>query len=149
MDTTKHSAFSLVKDRTVTSDLLCCHLRMYVGKMWGISSKFRLLHNNFKVPHMDFKDYEILNTLPPQNGALDLSWKVLISLYMLDCRSPPGSVLPGDASVLCVPSCDLLLPHVSCHLVLHQNLGDKNRKKYYKDIQAPNHTLTAITNYKK
>lgn len=53
--------------------------------------------------------------------------KVLISLYMLDVRSPPGGVLPGDASVLCVPSCDLFLPHVSCHLILHQNLECRHR----------------------
>lgn len=38
-------------------------------------------------------------------------------------QQPPGSAVPGEASVLGIPSCDLLLPHVCCHLVLHHNLG--------------------------
>lgn len=57
---------------------------------------------------------------------------------MLDVTRPPGSVLPGDASVLCIPSCDLLLPHVSCHLVLHQNLDYSHKHEDISQLLCAN-----------
>lgn len=57
------------------------------------------------------------------------------------CELLPG-ILPGDASMLCIPSCDFLLPHISRHLILHQNLERTERSN-----QEPGRN--AVGNYNK
>lgn len=45
--------------------------------------------------------------------------------------------------MLCIPRCDLLLPHISCHLILHQNLKRGYGITYENIVQTNIHIHTS------